>query len=58
MDDGCVDAAFVHLLEQVVGLEIGYLPVARVTGNMVGPKVHLGVYDQHMRLLVLGLFCA
>ena len=48
MDDRRVDAAFAHLLEQVIGCEIGYLPVARITRHMAFPKMHLGVYDQNL----------
>ena len=53
MDHGRVDAGFIHLLQQIVLREGGYLSVARVRGFVVGPDVDLCIDDQHGVLLTI-----
>src|SRR5262249_19648465 len=43
MNDGCVNASDIHLLEQVVGGEIRNLAMVRVGGDVVPPDMNLRI---------------
>ena len=47
---GRIDAGLIHFAQQVIGQEIGDLPVARIGRDVPLPEVHLRVNDQHFLL--------
>src|SRR5437879_12792558 len=52
MDDGGVDARFVHLLQQIVLGEAGYLSMGRIGRQTAAPDMDLCVNNQHGVLLL------